>query len=80
MDNGNPLIPAGADILWSVISAIVIALAVTALILLARSAAQLTMTQAVIWTLVILFVPVLGPVAWLAVRRRTQASARSAQP
>lgn len=79
MDEHNPLIPAGYDIAWSVIAAAVIALAVIALIVLARSAKQLTATQALIWTLLILFVPVLGAVAWLAVGRRSALPASSSQ-
>ncbi len=79
MDGRNPLIPAGYDIGWLVIAAIVVALTVVALILLARSAGRLTMTQALMWVLLILFVPVLGAVAWLAIGRRTDALASRIQ-
>ena len=75
MDENNPLIPAAYDIAWWLIAAIVIALTVVALIVLARSAKHLTTTQALVWTLLILFVPVLGSVAWLAIGRRTGALA-----
>lgn len=57
----------------------VIALVVIALIALARSAKQLTVAQALIWTLLILFVPVLGAIAWLAVGRRSSLPASSRQ-
>lgn len=80
MGEHNPLIPAGYDIAWSVIAAAVIALTVIALIVLARWAKQLTAVQALIWTLVVLFVPVLGAVAWLAVGRRSVLPANSRQP
>ena len=66
----NPLLPAGYDIAWSVVSVVVIALAVFALVVLARSAQRLTSWQALGWTLVILFVPVLGSLAWLTIGRR----------
>lgn len=80
MDEHNPLIPAGYDIAWSVLSTIVIVLTIVALILLARSAKRLTMTHALIWALLILFVPVLGAIAWLAIGRRTDTSASGIEP
>ena len=71
MDEQNPLIPAGYDLAWSVVAAAVIALTIVALISLARSARRLTTLQALIWVLVVLVVPVLGSIAWMAVGRRT---------
>lgn len=67
----------GVDIAEAVIALVVIAL--IALIALARSAKQLTVAQALIWTLLILFVPVLGAIAWLAVGRRSSLPASSRQ-
>lgn len=78
-DEHNPLIPAGYDIAWSAIAALVIALAVVALIVLARSAKRLSAIQVLVWTLLILFVPVLGSVAWLTIGRRADALERSSQ-
>lgn len=72
-DSANPLIPAAYDIVWSVVTAAVIALAIIALVSLARSARRLTTMQALIWTLLVLFVPVLGAVAWLTIGRRSAA-------
>lgn len=69
-DEQNPLIPAGYDIAWSAIAAVVIVLTIVGLVSLARSARQLTSMQALVWTLVVLFVPVLGAVAWLSIGRR----------
>tara|TARA_R110002020_G_scaffold203551_6_gene407327 strand:+ start:2950 stop:3192 length:243 start_codon:yes stop_codon:yes gene_type:complete len=71
MDEQNPLIPAGYDIAWSIVTVAAIVLIVVALISLARSAQRLTSLQALIWVLVVLFVPVLGSIAWMAVGRRT---------
>lgn len=70
----NPLIPAGYDIVWSAISVVVLALMILALVSLARSAKRLNGAQGLIWTLVIIFVPVIGPLAWLSVGRRTDAA------
>lgn len=70
----NPLIPAGYDIAWSMVAALAIALTIVALISLARSARRLSMRQALVWTVLVLAVPVLGPIAWLGVGRRSTAA------
>lgn len=70
MGGPNPLLPAGYDVVWSVIATAVIALTVIALIILARAATGLAATRAWVWALVILLVPVLGAVAWIAIGRR----------
>ncbi len=66
----NPLFPTGYDVVWSVIAVVVLGLSIVALVSLSRAARRLTSFQALIWVLVVLFVPVLGPLAWLAVGRR----------
>lgn len=71
---GNPLIPAGYDIAWSVVAIMVLALTILAITSLARSAKHLTAIAGLMWTLLVLFVPVLGPVAWLSIGRRTKIS------
>jgi Phospholipase_D-nuclease N-terminal len=71
----NPMLPVGFDIAWSTIVVLVIVLAVVALISLARTANRLTPTEALIWTLVTIFVPVVGPVAWLSIGRRSALAA-----
>lgn len=71
MDAVNPLLPAGYDIAWSIAVALVAVLVIIALVSLARVAGPgLTGTQALVWTVVALVVPVLGPIAWFAVGRR----------
>ncbi|MGX1703324.1 PLDc N-terminal domain-containing protein [Microbacterium sp. NPDC055357] len=66
----NPLIPVWYDIAWSVTVAAVIVFTIVGLVLLARAASRLSTTQAVVWTAVILLVPVLGSLSWIAVGRR----------
>lgn len=65
----NPLIPAAYDIVWSAISLAVIAFAVAALVSVWRARAALTATQEAVWFLLVLFVPLLGSVAWFAAGR-----------
>lgn len=69
-DEHNPLLPTGYDIAWSVVSVLVLALIIVALISLARSARRLTAAQGLFWTVVILFVPIAGPVSWPSIGRR----------
>ena len=70
-DSIHPLLPAGYDIAWTAISVLLIALVIVALVSLAQSAKRLTSWQALIWTLVTIFVPVVGPIAWLSIGRRS---------
>lgn len=76
-DAQNPLVPAGYDIMWSTITALALALTVVALISLTRSARGLGPTRAIIWTLLILCLPILGAAAWLTVGRRAGESTSS---
>jgi drug/metabolite transporter (DMT)-like permease len=73
--SANPLIPTGYDILWSVIAIALFALVVAALISLVRNARALTTVQALVWTLLVLFVPLFGALAWLFVGRPSSAAA-----
>jgi hypothetical protein len=70
MEGHNPLIPPVYDIVWSVVAAASVVLIVIAIVSLSRKASQLSPVLALAWAALILVVPVLGPVAWLAVGRR----------
>jgi uncharacterized membrane protein YhaH (DUF805 family) len=66
----NPLLPAAYDVTWSVVVIAVLLLMVVALISLSRTAKRITQAQALVWTLVAIFVPVVGPLSWLFIGRR----------
>ena len=70
----NPLIPAWYDIVWSGIAVLVLALSVIAVVSISRSSTQLTSRQALGWTLLVIFVPVIGALAWFAIGRRSPAA------
>ncbi len=70
----NPLMPAAYDLVWSGLAVVAFGLAVWGIVSLSRSAARLSSTMVLVWALVILLVPVLGPVAWLAAGRRAGVS------
>ncbi len=66
----NPLVPASYDIVWSIVFIVGLALTIAALVSIARRAKPLTATHALVWTLLAIFVPLLGPIAWLTIGRR----------
>lgn len=74
----NPLLPAGYDVIWTIAIVLVASLAVVAMAQLVR-AKHVRGTEAAIWVLVILALPVVGPAAWFAVRpdRRAERALRA---
>lgn len=65
----NPLIPAAYDIAWTAVAVIVLTLMVLALVSIVRVSKNLTTTQSMVWALLAIFVPVLGPLAWFVIGR-----------
>lgn len=76
--SANPLLPAGYDIAWTTAFLLILALTILALVSIARAAKRLTSTQAMMWTLLVVLVPVIGSLAWLAIGRVTSLSAAQA--
>jgi uncharacterized membrane protein YhaH (DUF805 family) len=76
----NPLLPAAYDVTWSVVVIAVLLLMVVALISLSRTAKRITQAQALVWTLVAIFVPVVGPLSWLFIGRRAAKKTLSTAP
>ncbi|MFG6403719.1 PLDc N-terminal domain-containing protein [Microbacterium sp. P04] len=70
----NPLLPAAYDIWWSAATVVLFALLLIALISIARHAKRLPSGQALMWTVVAILIPVLGPTAWFAIGRRADAT------
>jgi hypothetical protein len=66
----NPLIPAAYDLAWSGVLVIWLALLIVALLQIRRAPA-LTPTTRAIWVLVVLVGPVIGPLAWFVVGRKS---------
>ncbi|MDQ1113863.1 hypothetical protein QE418_003311 [Microbacterium testaceum] len=70
----NPLMPAAHDPVWSALAIVAFGLAVWAIVSLSRHPRHLPSTVVLIWALVIVVVPVLGPESWLAAGRRAGVS------
>ncbi len=72
MDAANPLLPATYDLVWSGLGVIALGLAVWAVLSLSRHARVLPSVVVAVWAVVILLVPVLGPLAWILAGRRAR--------
>jgi len=70
MHAADPLVPATYDLIWSGLVVVSLGLAVWAMVSLARRAGGLSVPIVLVWALVILLAPILGPIAWLAAGRR----------
>ncbi|MBO1901010.1 PLDc_N domain-containing protein [Leucobacter weissii] len=73
----DPLAPTAYDVSFTIFAAIAAVLLVVALVSIARHAQRLTAWQAILWVLLALVIPVLGPLAWLFIGRRAGAPLRS---
>ncbi|WP_279366916.1 PLD nuclease N-terminal domain-containing protein [Microbacterium testaceum] len=74
MDAVNPLMTAAYDLVWSAVALVAFGLAAWAIVSLSRRARHLPSTGVLTWALVIVMVPVLGPVSWMAAGRRARVS------
>ena len=70
----NPLIPVWFDLAWSGFVLCALVLLVLALVQIARTS-ELSSTGRAIWVLIVLFVPIVGPVVWFSIGRRSLVSA-----
>jgi hypothetical protein len=63
----NPLLPDSYALVWAVAPVLVVALAVVALVSISRTAHR-SRTEVVAWVLFVVVAPVVGSIAWLAVK------------
>jgi len=69
----NPLVPTGFDIAASLIAVVVIAATIVALVSIVRVGRDIRPAAALVWTLIVLFVPMLGAVAWFVAGKPARA-------
>lgn len=67
----SPLLPTAYDLVWSLVLLCYLGLVVGALISLGRSARRLGPAISLVWALVILLLPLLGPATWFLAGRRS---------
>lgn len=68
----NPLIPAAYDIIWAGVTLLLLVVLVAALVSIARARKGLSAGHALAWTAIVIFVPLVGPLAWLFIGRRAR--------
>ena len=66
----NPLIPTAYDVVWTTVMIVVLVALVAALVSIARAAKRLSVRQLLVWTLLAILVPLIGPLTWLFIGRR----------
>ncbi|MDQ0648111.1 ABC-type molybdate transport system permease subunit [Microbacterium natoriense] len=69
----NPLIPTAYDVVWSVVTAAVLAFTIAAIISMMRTR-HVGGLRFLVWFLLVLAAPVLGAAAWFAYGRRAEAT------
>ena len=62
----NPLLPAAYDVIWSGVVVLLVVLLIWAMVSIARS--RLDPRVRLVWAMVLLLLPVVGPICWLAAR------------
>lgn len=80
MDNLNPMIPAGYDVLWTIAVVALAVVVIGALVSVGRAASRMSALLTLGWVLAVIFLPVVGSLAWFAVGRRAALAAGVAGP
>ena len=62
----HPLLPAAYDVIWSGVVVLLVVLLIWAMVSIARS--RLDPRVILVWAMVLLLLPVVGPICWLAAR------------
>ena len=62
----HPLLPAAYDMIWSGVVVLLVVLLVWAMVSITRS--RLDPRVRLVWAMVLLLLPVVGPICWLAAR------------
>ncbi|MEQ6896298.1 PLD nuclease N-terminal domain-containing protein [Microbacterium sp. KR10-403] len=76
----NPLVPTGFDVAASLIVVIVIAATIVALVSIVRAGRGIRPAAALVWALIVLFVPMLGAVAWFVAGKPARARSDAGDP
>ena len=62
----NPLLPAAYDVFWSGLVLLLVVLLIWAMVSIARSG--LDARVRLVWAIIVLLLPVVGPICWLIAR------------
>ena len=62
----HPLLPAAYDVIWSGVVVLLVVLLIWAMVSIARS--RLDPRVRLVWAIIVLLLPVVGPICWLIAR------------
>ena len=62
----HPLLPAAYDVIWSGVVVLLVVLLIWAMVSIARS--RLDPRVRLVWAMIVLLLPVVGPICWLIAR------------
>ncbi|WAB81319.1 PLDc N-terminal domain-containing protein [Microcella daejeonensis] len=68
-ETANPMLPAGYDLLLTLVPIMMIALIAASLVSIARHSDGLSPLATAVWSAVVLLAPLLGPAAWVLIGR-----------
>ncbi|MCU4296707.1 PLDc_N domain-containing protein [Brevibacterium permense] len=71
----NPLLPAAYDVIWSGIVLLLVVLLIWAMVSIARSG--LDPQVRLVWAIIVLLLPVVGPICWFVARPQNSDSSLS---
>ncbi len=75
-ETANPMLPALYDLAWTLVPILMIALIVVSLVSIARHADGLSSMATAVWSAVVIFATLLGPIAWFLIGRPAARAAR----
>lgn len=76
----NPLVPATYDVVMTLVPLVILGIMVVALVSVSRMSKHLTLSQLGVWMLLVIFVPVIGPIVWLTTGRRKALAQPATEP
>jgi hypothetical protein len=75
-ETANPMLPAGYDLAWTLVPILMIALIAVSLVSIARHSDGLSSWATAVWSAVVIFATLLGPIAWFLIGRPAARAAR----
>lgn len=79
-ESANPMLPAAYDVAWTLVPIVMIVLIAVSLVSIARHTDGLSSLATAVWSAVVIFATLLGPIAWFLIGRPAARAARLAPP
>ncbi|WP_168915840.1 PLDc N-terminal domain-containing protein [Microcella flavibacter] len=79
-ETANPTLPAAYDLAWTIVPILMIALIAVSLVSIARHTDGLSSMATAVWSAVVIFATLLGPIAWFLIGRPAARAAQLTTP